>query len=162
MEPKTLAEIFFTSIGHDLDRHVMSRRDQGWRDVSSRQYYGYVTATARALRQWGIGKGDRVAILSENRPEWMIADFACVCSGVIDVPIYATLTAEQTQYLLKHSGARIAFVSTMEQLRKVQSIQKLTNLEKIVVMDNIAEVNVIPFWNIVDDQHTAQDPGFEE
>src|SRR5579871_5938957 len=162
MEPKTLAEIFFTSIGHDLDRHVMSRRDQGWRDVSSRQYYGYVTATARALRQWGIGKGDRVAILSENRPEWMIADFACVCSGIIDVPIYTTLTAEQTAYLLQNSGARVIFLSNREQLHKIQAIQAQTKLEKIVVMDETAELGVIPMWSLLDQASTERDAAFDD
>src|SRR5947208_1171171 len=132
MEAKTLAEIFFASVAHDSDRHVMFKRPAGWQVISSRQYYGYVTSMARALQQWGIKQGDRVAILSENRPEWMIADFACVCTGIIDVPIYSTLTAEQTAYLLIHSGARVAFVSTREQIRKVQSIQGQTSVEKIV------------------------------
>src|SRR5436309_2702413 len=140
MEAKTLAEIFFASIAHDLDRHVMFKRGMAWQIASSRQYYGYVTSMARALRQWGIQKGDRVAILSENRPEWMITDFACVCSGIIDVPIYSTLTADQTLYLLRHSGARVAVVSSLEQLRKVQSIQSQTSLEKIVIMDDVAEI----------------------
>ncbi len=129
--------------------------------ISSRQYYGYVTSIARALKQWGIRKGDRVAILSENRPEWMIADFACVCSGIADVPIYSTLTAEQTAYLLRHSGARVVFLSSLEQLRKVQSIQSQTSLEKIVIMDEVAEINVIPMWSILDQATDGPDPEFD-
>src|SRR5207253_856524 len=101
-------------------------------------------AVDEIVTTWILSERDRVAILSENRPEWMIADFACVSSGIIDVPIYATLTAEQTLYLLQNSRARIVFVSTLEQLRKVQSIQTKTSVEKIVVMDDVAEVNVIP------------------
>ncbi len=162
MSPKTLAELFFAAMAHDLERHVMLKRASGWQIISSRQYYGYVTALARALKQWGIHKGDRAAILSENRPEWMIADFACVCSGIIDVPVYATLTAEQTAYLLKNSGARVAFVSTLEQLRKVQSIQDQTSVEKIVVMDDVAEINVIPIWPILNDASHEEDPQFDE
>ena len=169
MEIRTLADIFFASIEHDVERHVLFKRgvnstppraraahvgDPGadWQVISSRQLYGYVATLARVLRQWGIQKGDRVAILSENRPEWMIADFACVTSGIADVPIYTTLTAEQTLYLLKNSGARVAFVSTVEQLRKVQSIQAQTALEKIVVMDDVAEVNVIRIWSLLPPQ----------
>src|SRR3954453_13179783 len=154
MEIRTLADIFFTSIAHDVERHVVFKRGTSnpprvgapgteWQIISSRQLYGYVATLAHVLKQWGISKGDRVAILSENRPEWMIADFACVTTGIADVPIYATLTAEQTLYLLQNSQARVAFVSTLEQLRKVQSIQAQTSLEKIVVMDDVAEVNVI-------------------
>ncbi|HKF21861.1 MAG TPA: long-chain fatty acid--CoA ligase [Candidatus Angelobacter sp.] len=161
MEIRTLADIFFASVAHNLDRHLMFKRASGWQTISSRQFYGYVTNMARALRQWGITKGDRVAILSENRPEWMIVDFACVTSGIVDVPIYATLTAEQTMYILQNSGARVACVSTLEQLRKVQSIQSHTQLEKIVVMDDVAEVNVIPIWSQLEPPARESDPQFE-
>src|SRR6478672_5755525 len=162
MEINTLADIFFASIAHDVERHVLFKRGAKWQIISSRQLYGYVATLARILKQWGIHKGDRVAILGENRPEWMIADFACVNSGIVDVPIYATLTAEQTLYLLQNSRARVIFVSTLEQLRKVQSIQARTSLEKIVVMDDVAEINVVPMWSLLSATGTEPDPQFDE
>jgi long-chain acyl-CoA synthetase len=162
MEIRTLADIFFTSIEHDVERHVVFKRGAEWQVISSRQLYGYVAALARVLKQWGIRKGDRVAILGENRPEWMIADFACVTTGIADVPIYATLTAEQTLYLLQNSQARVIFVSTLEQLRKVQSIQAQTSVEKIVVMDDVAEINVIPLWSLLESASPDPDPEFNE
>jgi long-chain acyl-CoA synthetase len=162
METRTLVDVFFASVGHDVERHVMFKRGPEWQIISSRQLYGYVATLARTLREWGIQKGDRVAILSENRPEWMIADFACVSSGIIDVPIYATLTAEQTLYLLQNSRARVVFVSTLEQLRKVQSIQAKTAVEKIVVMDDVAEVNVVPMWRLIHGASTETDHNFDE
>ncbi len=161
MEPRTLADIFFASVGYDLERHLLFKRGSEWQVISSRQLYGYVVSMAAALRRWGLAKGDRVAILSENRPEWMIADFACAASGMVDVPIYATLTAEQTLYVLKNSGARIVCVSTVEQLRKVQSIQGQTQVEKIVVMDDVAEINVIPMWSLLQGASTESDPQFD-
>jgi long-chain acyl-CoA synthetase len=162
METRTLADIFFVSIAHDMERHVMFKRGSTWQVISSRQLYGYIVALARILKQWGIEKGDRVAILSENRPEWMISDFACVTTGIVDVPIYTTLTAEQTLYLLQNSRAKVIFVSTLEQLRKVQSIQSKTSLEKIVVMDDIAEVNVIPLWSLIKDASVERDQQFDQ
>ncbi len=162
MEPKTLADIFFTSVTRDSERVIMFKRRGTWENVSSRQYYGYVVSVAHALKQWGIHRGDRVAILSENRPEWMITDFACVCSGIIDVPIYTTLTADQTAYLLQNSGARVVFVSTLEQLRKVESIQSQTSVEKVVVMDDIAEINVIPMWSVLEQASLDHDREFDE
>jgi len=114
MEPRTLVDIFFTSVAHDLDRHVMIKKGAEWQIISSRQLYGYVATMAQTFKQWGLSKGDRVAILSENRPEWMIIDFACVTTGLVDVPIYATLTAEQTLYVLQNSGARVICVSSEE------------------------------------------------
>lgn len=140
----------------------MFKRGSTWQVISSRQLYGYIVALARILKQWGIEKGDRVAILSENRPEWMISDFACVTTGIVDVPIYTTLTAEQTLYLLQNSRAKVIFVSTLEQLRKVQSIQSKTSLEKIVVMDDIAEVNVIPLWSLIKDASVERDQQFDQ
>jgi long-chain acyl-CoA synthetase len=162
MEIRTLADIFFASIAHDVERHVMFKRSSEWQVISSRQLYGYVATLARVFKEWGIQKGDRVAILGENRPEWMIADFACVNSGIVDVPIYATLTADQTLYLLQNSRARVIFVSTLEQLRKLQSIQAQTSLEKIVVMDDVNEVNVIPMWSLIKGASLDHDPEFDE
>src|ERR1700736_4158473 len=149
METNTLVDIFFTSISYDVERHVMFKRGATWQVISSRQLYGYVVALARVLKQWGIHKGDRVAILGENRPEWMIADFACVTSGIVDVPIYATLTADQTLYLLQNSRARVHYVSTLHRLRKVQSSKAQTSLEKTFVVDDVSEANVIPMWSLI-------------
>jgi long-chain acyl-CoA synthetase len=100
-------------------------------------------AVSGALRRWGVGKGDRVAILSENRPEWTIADFASLLIGAVTVPIYATLTAEQTAYILRDSGARVVFLSSEAQLQKVLSIRSQTALEKLVVMDAVAGADAV-------------------
>ncbi len=162
MDTKTLVDVFFASVAHNLDQHVTYKSGGTWKALSSRQYYGYVSGVARALQQWGIQKGDRVAILSENRPEWMIADFACVTSGIIDVPIYTTLTSEQTLYLLQNSGARAIFVSNLEQLRKIQSIQPQTKLEKVVVMDDVADRGVISMWSILNQSPLDVDTAFDE
>jgi long-chain acyl-CoA synthetase len=78
------------------------------------------------------------------------------------VPIYSTLTAEQTLYLLQNSGARVVCVSTLEQLRKVQSIVAQTKVEKVVVFDDIAEINVVPLWHMLHGASTEVDLKFEE
>jgi long-chain acyl-CoA synthetase len=162
MEIRTLADIFFASVARDKNRHVMVKRGGRWLVLSSRQLYGYVVTLSRVFKSWGINKGDRVAILSENRPEWMIVDFACVTSGIVDVPIYATLTAEQTLYVLQNSGARVVCVSTEEQLKKVQSILSQTKIEKVIVMDDVAEVNVVPIWGLLNQAPTEIDAEFEQ
>jgi len=132
----TLNDIFFTVVERPLDRVMLYRENGQWLPVSSRDLRANVAATARALHDWGVRKGDRVAILSENRPEWSTADMAVLLLGAVTVPVYSTLTEEQTTYTLSDSGARIIFVSTERQLRKVQSIYGQTRLEKIVVMDS--------------------------
>jgi long-chain acyl-CoA synthetase len=116
---------------------MLHRREEGWVPVSSETFFAGVAGVAGTLRGWDIGRGDRVAILSENRPEWMIADFASLLLGAVTVPIYATLTAEQTAYILLDSGARVIFLSSETQLQKVLSIRGQTALQKVVVMDSV-------------------------
>ena len=108
----TLNDIFFTVVERPLDRVMLYRENGQWLPVSSRDLRANVAATARALHDWGVRKGDRVAILSENRPEWSTADMAVLLLGAVTVPVYSTLTEEQTTYTLSDSGARIIFVST--------------------------------------------------
>ena len=118
---------------------MLQRREEIWSPLSSETFSAGVAGVARGLQQWGIGKGDRVVILSENRPEWMIADFASLLLGAVTVPIYATLTAEQTAYILRDSGARVVFLSSEAQLKKVLSIREETSVEKVVVFDRISQ-----------------------
>ncbi len=134
----TLNDIFFGLVERDARVVTMQRGAAGWVSVSSSEYYRNVAGAARALLEWGISAGDRVAILAENRPEWTTADFACLLLGAVVVPIYPTLTGEQTAYILNDSGARVAFVSTETQFQKIAGIQNQTALEKIVVMDAVA------------------------
>ena len=139
MTIQTLNDVLFPLVEHRSDRAMLFKSEKGWTPISSTQVYRCVVATARQLQAWGIGKGDRIVILSENRPEWAIADFASLMLGAVDVPIYATLTAEQSLFLFQQSEARIAFVSTQQQYDKVRSILGETQLERIVVMDDIPD-----------------------
>ncbi len=80
-------------------------------------------ALSLGLNGLGIQPGDRVAILSENRPEWAMADYAALCAGAWTVPIYPTLPASQIAPLLKDCAARAVFVSSLEQLGKILTIK---------------------------------------
>ncbi|HEU5400442.1 MAG TPA: long-chain fatty acid--CoA ligase [Terriglobales bacterium] len=133
--PKTLADIFYAIIERGSDRIMLTREASGWQNIGARDLYKYAVGVGKALQSWGVQRGDRVAILSENRPEWAIADFATLLVGACVVPIYATLTADQCLYVLRHSGARVVFCSTAAQMEKVQSIQAQTAVEHIVLMD---------------------------
>lgn len=91
---------------------------------SYRSVYDDVRAIAAALASRSIRAGDRVAILSEGRIEWVVADYACLCSGIIDVPIYSTLTPEQIGYILQDSGASLVFAENEEQLEKLRELRR--------------------------------------
>jgi long-chain acyl-CoA synthetase len=136
MSLATLNDIFFAAAERSLDRAMLYRDAGKWLPISSSDLRRNVAATVAVLLEWGIRKGDRVAILSENRPEWTIADFAILLLGAVTVPVYATLTPEQTAYTVRDSGAAAIFVSTEAQLRKVQGILSQTQIRKIAVMDH--------------------------
>jgi long-chain acyl-CoA synthetase len=137
MKPDTLNDIFSAIVERGLNRVMMVRDQTHWVAISSDELSHSVANMVRGFRRWGIIKGDRVAILSENRPEWTITDFACLQLGAVVVPIYSTLTAPQVAYILCDSAARVVAVSTVQQLEKVLSIKNQTAVEHVVVMDPI-------------------------
>src|SRR5438445_3175970 len=133
--PQTLNDIFFSAVDRDESRVMMRKTTPQWASLSSRDLYKHVVGVSRALVRWGLKRGDRIAILSENRPEWAVADFACLLLGAITVPIYTTLTEEQTAHVLCDSGTRAIFASTEELVQRVLAIQRQTHLEKVVGID---------------------------
>jgi len=133
----TLNDIFFAAVERNLDQIMLYREAGKWLPISSREFAQKVARTAAALRSWGIHPGDRIAILSENRPEWPVADVSSLLIGAVTVPLYTTLTADQTAFALGDAGCRVIFVSSGQQLHKVISILSKTRIEKIVVMDNL-------------------------
>ena len=143
MSLRTLNDILSTVSQRERDRVMLQREILGWVPISSKELYRDVVGIARALQSWGIGKGDRVAILSENRPEWTITDFAALSLGAITVPVYSTQTADQTSFILNDSGARIIAVSTKHQLEKVFTIQQHTPIERVLVMDAVETAHAV-------------------
>ncbi|MBH16149.1 MAG: long-chain fatty acid--CoA ligase [Gemmatimonadetes bacterium] len=103
-------------------------------DVTYEDLYQLVLAASGGLRKLGVGAGDRVAIFSDNCLQWVVSDFACICSAVLDVPIYGTLTAGQVAFILKNSGSRLVFVSTSEQAEKALAACDELGLEIPVVI----------------------------
>ena len=118
--PGTINELFFSAVEKfDLPNALSHKVNGVWEPLSHREVLQRVRRVALGLATLGIKAGERVGLLSENRPEWAIIDYACLCSGITDVPIYPTLPAEQIPYLLNDSGARLVFVSTADQARKI-------------------------------------------
>jgi long-chain acyl-CoA synthetase len=137
-KPRTLADIFFRVVERSQSRVMLFERGAEWHEISSQELYRRVMGVVQALRVLGISRGDCVAILAENRPEWTIADFAILLCGAATVPVYATLNAEQISFLLRHSGAKTAFVSNAAQLSKLRSVQAESFVGTIILMDEPA------------------------
>ena len=135
-----------------------------WQPISSDQIYQRVRALSEAFLSWGAQKGDRIALIAENRWEWAVTDFAALAIGAVDVPIYPTLTGEQIAVLVADAGCRIAVVSTRQQFDKLNAVRGQTALERILMMDPAAPESAIPFSEVLkgaDERGAERDPVFD-
>ncbi|HEU5173989.1 MAG TPA: long-chain fatty acid--CoA ligase [Gemmatimonadaceae bacterium] len=122
--PGTLTALFFDACQkYDKPDALQVKVNGQYRPISHREVMDRVRRTALGLQEIGVVAGDRVGILSENRPEWAIADYACLSAMLADVPVYPTLPAEQIPYILNDSGAVALFVSNAEQAQKIAAIR---------------------------------------
>jgi long-chain acyl-CoA synthetase len=139
---RTLNELYFGALerfGSVRPVAARAKRDGGWFELTYGELADRVQDLSLGLLELGLSPGDRVAILSENRPEWAIADYACLTARCTDVPIYPSLPAKQVEYNLCDSGAVAIFVSTRHQLEKVQSLrQRVPGLRHVIVFEGEA------------------------
>jgi long-chain acyl-CoA synthetase len=118
--PRTLGELYTRGLAAwPRPDRFLQWKDGVYHPVSSVEFDRQVRACAAGLTSLGITRGDRVAILSYNRLEWAVVDYACQILGVVDVPVYSTLPADQVAFILGDSGAKAAFVENADQAAKV-------------------------------------------
>jgi long-chain acyl-CoA synthetase len=138
---------------------LRSKRAGRWADISYRDMAERVQDLSIGLQELGVRRGDRVAILSENRPEWAIADYACLAARCTDVPIYPTLPARQAEYILRDSGAVAVLVSSAAQLEKVARVrERLPALAHIIAVDDSATgAGVLRFEQVLERGRAARE-----
>ncbi len=138
--PGTLTSLFFATTREVDKPDALRVRVEGrWQPISHSTLRERVRQVALGLLALGVHRGDRVAILSENRPEWAIADWACLTIGVVVVPIYPSLPAEQVSYLLIDSGVTAIFTSTPAQTDKILSVRsQAPTLRTVIAFDDKA------------------------
>ena len=122
--PGTLTQLFFDAVRqYDKPNAMLHKVGGSWTPITHRTVAERVRRIALGLQEIGTVAGDRVAILSENRPEWALADYGCLTAAMVSVPVYPTLPAEQIPHILNDSGATVIFVSTAMQAEKVAAIR---------------------------------------
>ena len=148
----TIYELFenITKRYADAERPMLMQRVEGiYKGISYRECRRNVELFALGLVSLGVKKGDRVSIISENRPEWVVADMAMVALGAVNVPIYPTLTPKQIEFIYNDAGVKVAIVSNSFQLNKVVKItQDVPTLEHVIIISdkgNSTGDGVIPF-----------------
>ncbi|MCC6349477.1 MAG: long-chain fatty acid--CoA ligase [Candidatus Eisenbacteria bacterium] len=137
--PKTLIGIFLETADRlDKPAQFMRKTASGWESIPARRAVADIESLALGLASLGVGRGDRVALLSENRYEWAVSDLAILGLGAVTVPIYPTLTAHQVQYILENAEAKVCIVSTPAQFDKVNHLAaSLPALQVIVPMEPV-------------------------
>jgi long-chain acyl-CoA synthetase len=120
------------------DRVMMKSKKGGvWKEITWNGFFEVAKNLGLALISAGVQPGDRVAIFSPNSPAWQMADIGILAIGAANVPLYATITAKQAEYILKDSGSKVVFVGTEDHLKRVLAVKNnLPDLTKIVTMDN--------------------------
>jgi long-chain acyl-CoA synthetase len=140
MDQKTLCEIFYDGV--DAFRKPAAlryKKDGAWRDISSEEFRRAVEELSMGLRELGIDRGDRVGLLSENRPEWAFADLATLCAAAVDVPIYPSLPAAQALYILNDSQSKALFVSNETHAAKIAEVRAQAPwLKHVIRLDDVA------------------------
>ena len=139
-EPTTLVEVFEqVARAHPRPDTLNYKHDGGWVSIPAAEMLQRVRSIAAGLYSLGVRRGDRVAILSESSPEWVLTDAGCLFATAIDVPIYPTLTAPQVRYILKDSGARVLVIQNDEKFQHVrEAIAECNAIEHVVFFEKPA------------------------
>jgi long-chain acyl-CoA synthetase len=149
---KTLVDYFRHAAASGKPDLLVSKVDGAWKPLSASDFGERTKGLALGLALLGVDRQDRVAILSENRPEWPMTDFATLSLGAMTVPIYTTYLAPQVEYILKDSLAKVVVVSDAIELQKVLDVRdRCPELRHVVVLDQIpwSQGQAVPFETVV-------------
>ncbi len=135
---ETVADLPFHVAGRFQNPEVIGRcGSDEIASLSGKEFFERIRDLSLGLGALGVGLGDRVAIVAESRPEWVMADLAILTGAAVTVPVYPTLSSTQARYILHDAGAKAAIVSTRLQLEKIQEVRhQLPALEAVILMDD--------------------------
>ncbi len=165
----TIPEMFWRLCGRFAGEQrplFLHKIDDTYRGLTYGDVLSRVESFAYGLVTLGIRKGDRVAIIAENRPEWAISDLAIASLGAVDVPIYPTMTAKQIEFIFKDATVKVAIVSNQFQLNKIMRVYpEVDALEKIILIAEkgpIPEPDTLSFSAVMElgKAHRKEQPGF--
>jgi long-chain acyl-CoA synthetase len=148
----TLCRLFLDSCrAHRSPGRMVVKRASGWAKIPTDEIETTVRRLSLGFQALGLKPGDRLAILSENRPEWVMADFAALCAGAVTVPIYTSLLPDQVRYILDDAGAKIIVCSDLEMWRKVEAVRDaLPALERIILVEGDPPAGTHALSDVVD------------
>jgi long-chain acyl-CoA synthetase len=151
MPARTVLDFYRNEVSSPRGEHYSHWTPAGRRVLTTHQFFDRTAALSNALADLGVGSGDRVMLLSDNRPEWHMIDLATLSLGAVDVPIYGTLTSEQITYQVKDSGAKVVVAENPEQMAKFLTIKKkCRSLEHLIQIEGPADKGVHVFDDLLE------------
>lgn len=139
--PQTIPHFCLESFRrHDKPDALSYKLEEVWKHLSGAEVIEKIKNLALGLSSFGVKAGDKIAIISENRPEWSLTDLAILSLRAVNVPIYTTQAVEQIRYILEDSGAKMLFVSGKKLFKHAESaLESVETLEKIIFFDDDAK-----------------------
>ena len=134
---KILADFYYYQLENDPKKDAFTQKERGvWKEMSSKDFITKATQISKGLLGLGIEKGDKIAVISNNRTEWHLMDLSVQQIGAVNVPIYPNITEQDYTYILNDCGAKIVFVSDESILGKILNIQPNTpSVEKVFIFN---------------------------
>ncbi len=163
---ETLSQLFLNTIkSYPKDDLLLSKKEGKYVPISTEEFADRVKCFSLGLRDLGLEAGDKLIVLSENRPEWVISDIANLCLGGITVPIYTSLIPEQIKYIIDDSDAKIVLASDQGQWQKIETIKsELTKVTSYITCLSEAPEGVLTFAQVLERgrKMDKQNPGLFE
>lgn len=166
MKVETLSQLFLNTVRSYPKENILMRKVEGrYAPISAREFDSRVRAFSLGLRKLGFAAGEKLVIFSENRPEWVMTDFAALSLGGITVPIYTSLMPEQLKYIIDQSDAAIVVCSNRELWQKIEAVRtELTKVRHFIMIDSEAPEGVLTMSEVMDKgrRSAEEDPALFE
>ena len=157
MTEKTVLDLYRREFESSKEEHYFHYTLDGHTTISTEEFFGSTAGLAVGLEKLGVGRGDRVMLLTDNRPEWHMVDLATVDLGAADVPVYGTLTPSKIAYQVKDSGSKIAIAENAEQVAKFLQIRdECPTLEHVIQIDGPCAAGVLPLAEVIDSGRSGE------
>ena len=148
----TISQCFLNTVKTYVKNDLMLYKKEGrYVPISTEEFKDRVKYFALGLKDLGLKAGDKLNIISETRPEWVMADIGNLCLGGITVPIYTTLVAEQVKYIIKDSDAKVVIFADLEQWKKIKAVKsELSKVSHYITFLSEAPEGVLTFSQVME------------
>ena len=156
MTEKNVLDLYRHEFESSKEEHYFHYTLDGFSTLSTPEFFGRTAGLAVGLEKLGVGRGDRVMLLTDNRPEWHMVDLATIDLGAADVPVYGTLTPAQISYQIKDSGSKVAVAENADQMAKFLQIRDdCPDLTHLIQIEGPCAAGVLPFTEVIDSGRTG-------